>query len=152
MAKTQAAENKLLKIKAELMWAFLDSRNEMSGAYQVDLCNLSKAAVDALAEQGIEAKHKDGKGFFITGKSANYPIEAQLPDGSRLPEGIKVGNGTKATAVIGAYSWTFKNKKGVSPSIKKLVITDLVEFKRDDGDVVSIDDDGSIEDLESDVL
>jgi hypothetical protein len=39
-----------------------------------------------------------------------------------------VGNGTKAVCVLGAYSWTFKNKKGVSPSLKKLVITDLVTY------------------------
>jgi hypothetical protein len=29
---------------------------------------------------------------------------------------------------MGSYSWTFKNKKGVSPSLKKLVITDLVTY------------------------
>jgi hypothetical protein len=40
----------------------------------------------------------------------------------------KEGNGTKAVCVLGAYSWTFKNKKGVSPSLKKLVITDLVTY------------------------
>jgi len=29
---------------------------------------------------------------------------------------------------VSSYSWTYKNKKGVSPSLKKLVITDLVEY------------------------
>lgn len=146
-------EVKPLKIKATVMWAFLDQRNEMSNAYQVDLCNLSKAAVDALSEMGIEAKHKDDKGFFITAKSKNYPIEAQTTDGERIPAGTKVGNGSKVTAIVGAYSWTFKNKKGVSPSIKKLVVTDLIEYKgKDDEDAIDVDDSGSIEDLESDIL
>jgi hypothetical protein len=146
-------EVKPLKIKATVQWAFLDQRNEMSNCYQVDLCNLSKAAVDALSDMGIEAKHKDDKGFYITAKSKNYPIEAQTTDGERIPEGVKVANGSKATAIISSYAWTFKNKKGVSPSIKKLVITDLIEYKRSgEDDAVDVDDSGSIEDMESDIL
>lgn len=146
-------DSKPLKIKATIMWAFLDQRNEMSNAYQVDLCELSKAAVNALAEMGIEAKHKDDKGYYITAKSKNYAIEALTTDGERIPEGIKVGNGSKCTAVVGSYEWTFKNKKGVSPSLKKLVITDLVKFSKDGADdAVDIDDNGSIEDMVSDVL
>jgi hypothetical protein len=30
--------------------------------------------------------------------------------------------------LVGSYDWTYKNKKGVSPSLIKLVITDLVEY------------------------
>lgn len=145
---------KPLKIKATIMWAFLDQRNDMSGAYQVDLCDLSKAAVQALSDMGIEAKHKEDKGYYITAKSKNFVIEALTTDGARIPEGVKVGNGSKATAVIGRYPWTFKNKKGFSPSVKKLVITDLIKYsgKSTDEDVVDVDDSGSIEDLESDIL
>jgi hypothetical protein len=29
-----------IKLKADLMWAYLDKPNDMSGKYQVDLCNL----------------------------------------------------------------------------------------------------------------
>lgn len=145
---------KPLKIKATIMWAFLDQRNDMSGAYQVDLCDLSKAAVQALSDMGIEAKHKEDKGYFITAKSKNYVIEALTPDGERIPEGVKVGNGSKATAIVGAYPWTFKNKKGFSPSVKKLVITDLIKYsgKATVDDAIDVDDSGSIEDMESDIL
>lgn len=145
---------KPLKIKATVMWAFLDQRNEMSGAYQVDLCDLSKAAVQALTDMGIDVKHKDERGYYITAKSKNYAIEALTPDGGRIPEGVKIGNGSKATAIVSAYSWTFKNKKGVSPSVKKLVITDLIKYigKSSDDDAIDVDDSGSIEDLESDIL
>lgn len=145
---------KPLKIKATIMWAFLDQRNDMSGAYQVDLCDLSKAAVQALSDMGIEAKHKEDKGYYITAKSKNYVIEALTPDGERIPEGVKVGNGSKATAIVGAYPWTFKNKKGFSPSVKKLVITDLIKYsgKSTVDDVIDVDDSGSIEDMESDIL
>jgi hypothetical protein len=145
-------EIKPLKIKAEIMWAYLNERNELSNAYQVDLCNLSKAAVDALADLGIEAKHKEDKGFYITGKSKNFPIEALRTDGSRIPESTKVGNGSKATVVVAPYEWKFKNKKGVSPSIKKLVINELVEYVGGGSDADAVDVDGDIRDMESDVL
>lgn len=136
---------------AEIKWAFLNERNEMSGKYQVDLCNLSKAAVERLEELGIVAKHKDDNGFFITCKSEKFPITAQRTDGSVIGGEIKVANGSKARATIQPYSWSFKNKKGKSASLVKLVITELIEFKKgavDDGDNV----DGDFDDLESDVL
>jgi hypothetical protein len=42
--------------------------------------------------------------------------------------------------MVSAYEWTYKNKKGVSPSLKKLVVTDLVKYetggKLDDEDVL----------------
>jgi hypothetical protein len=47
-------------------------------------------------------------------------------DGDEITEDI--GNGSKAKALVGSYDWTYKNKKGVSPSLIKLVITDLVEY------------------------
>jgi hypothetical protein len=50
-----------------------------------------------------------------------------------------VGNGSKAIALIAPYEWKFKNKKGVSASLKKLVITDLVKYEAKDD--VDMDDD-----------
>lgn len=129
-----------IKLKADVMWANLDIRNEMSGKYQVDLCNLSAGASQALRDMGIEVKNKDDKGDFITCKS-NNPIRAYDSNGLEL-DGVSVGNGSKAIAVIGSYAWTFRNKEGVSPSLKKLVITDLVSYT--DAEPVSIDDDDDI--------
>jgi len=126
-----------LKIKADVMWANLDRPNEMSGKYQIDLCNLSQAAVNALNELGVSAKMKDDKGYFITCKSTQ-PIRAFFTDGSEIGGGV--GNGSKAIALIGTYSWTFKNKEGISPSLKKLVIEDLVNYGENDAVVVDEDD------------
>jgi hypothetical protein len=42
-----------VKIKADVMWAYLVKPNDMSGKYQVDLCNLSDKAVEALESMGI---------------------------------------------------------------------------------------------------
>ena len=129
-----------IKIKADVMWANLDVRNEMSGKYQLDLCNLSAGASQALRDMGIEVKSKEDRGDFITCKS-NNPIRAYDTNGNEL-DGVMVGNGSKAIAVIGSYTWTFKNKEGVSPSLKKLVISELVTYE--DSDIATIDDDDDV--------
>jgi hypothetical protein len=129
-----------IKIKATVMWANLDRVNELTGKYQVDLTDLSDAAVSKLTEMGIDVKNKEGMGNYITCKSIN-PIHPFSQEGMEM-DGIAIGNGSKAIAVIGSYTWTFRNKEGVSPSLRKLIITDLVSYE--EPDAVSIDDDDDI--------
>ncbi len=132
-----------LKIKATVNWAFLNRKNEMADAYTVDLCNLSDKAVAALEDMGISVQENLEKrpehGKYITCKSQR-PIKAFDTDNDEIVE--DVGNGSKAVCMIGTYAWTYKNKKGVSPSLAKLVITDLVVYagggniSEDDEDVL----------------
>ena len=123
-------EKKKLKIKCDIYWAQLNKMNEMSGAYQVNLCNLSDAAAEALEEMGLsvnqDSEKKADMGKYITCKSKNKPMKAFDVDGDEITEDI--GNGSKAKALVGTYDWTYKNKKGVSASLIKLVVTDLVEY------------------------
>lgn len=119
---------KPVKIRGTIYWACLDKKNALSDAYQVDIGQLSDAAVAALEALGIEAKHKDTQGFYITCKSM-YPIDA-YDSNKNLVVGL-VGNGSKAEAVVGSFEWKFKNKKGFSPALKSLVIKELVEYKAD---------------------
>ena len=123
-------EKKKLKIKCDIYWAQLNKINEMSGAYQVNLCNLSDAAAEALEEMGLsvnqDSEKKADMGKYITCKSKNKPMKAFDVDGDEITEDI--GNGSKAKALVSTYSWTYKNKKGVSASLIKLVVTDLVEY------------------------
>ena len=114
-------------ISAEIQWAYLDRRNDMSGKYQVDLTQLSDAAVDALEQNGITVHNKEGKGRYITCKS-NNPIRAVNSAGDIL-EGNIVGNGSKATAVTNYYDYDNAFGKGRSPSLMKLVITDLEVYE-----------------------
>lgn len=121
--------NAPVKIKATVMWASLNKVNPMSNDYQVELTELSPQAVNALEEIGLEAHKnpdKPEKGFYIRCKS-KYPIKALDSDGELITS--SVGNGSKAVAVIGVYDWVFKNKKGKSPSLKKLVITELKKYE-----------------------
>ena len=48
-----------VKVQAEVMWAFLDTPNELSGKYQVDLCKLSDEAVAKLREIGLNVRKKE---------------------------------------------------------------------------------------------
>jgi hypothetical protein len=102
----------------------------MSGKYEVVLGNLSDAAVTNLKGAGVPVKNNPDKpeqGNYITCRSSR-PIEATDQGGN--PVTVLVGNGSRAIATVGSYEWTFKNKTGTSPSIYKLVITDLVEVTR----------------------
>jgi len=130
-----------VKIRAEVMWPYLDRVNDYTGKYQVDLANLSEPAVAALEEMGINVNNKDGKGFYITCKSTK-PITAYDKTSDPL-DGVIIGNGSKAVAMIGFYDWSYGAKSGRSPSLKKLVIEDLVSY--DAGEApVSIEDDDEI--------
>jgi hypothetical protein len=130
---------KPLKVQAEIMWAFLDTPNQLSGKYQVDLCNLTKGAIDALKSMGVEVRSRADqpeKGTYITAKSVNYPIKTEDSNGN--PIAAKVGNGSKGIALLKPYEYTFKGKKGVGVGINKLVVTDLVVYE---GEAVAATDD-----------
>ena len=128
-----------VKIKADIMWAYLTKPNEMSGKYQVDLCNLSPKATEALEDMGLEVKTKEGKGKYITCKSTR-PITI-YDDGGSILDGSMLGNGSKAVALVDAWEWQYQKKKGVSPGLKKLVITEFKAYTGADvGDLVTEDD------------
>jgi len=135
-------EVKPVKVQGTIMWAFLDTPNNLSGDYQVDICNLSRAAVDVLQGMGINVRSKEDqpeKGQFITAKSNNYPIKTVDTEGNAIT--AKVGNGSKGVALIKAHSYPAGKgyKAGVTACINKLVVTDLVVYER--SEAVTIDDD-----------
>ena len=135
-------ELKPVKIQAEVQWAFFDKVNDMSGKFQCDLANLSTAAVEALESIGLAPRKREDKpekGWFLTVKS-NYAIQPYDKEGNEVKD--TVGNGSKAVALIKPYSWTWKNKKGVSASLAKIVITDLVKYNAE----------AAADDLDDDIL
>ncbi len=133
-----------IMVNCDLFWPCLTHLNDLNGKYSVDLGNLSDAAVTALEDMAIPIHNKgDEKGNYITCKSNNKYRSFNL-DGSELllkgrtpkdqddnPEiGAVAGNGTKAKCLVGYYDWDFKGNKGRSPSLKRLVITELVEYEQ----------------------
>jgi hypothetical protein len=126
---------KPVKIKAEVQWCFHNKQNDMSGKYQVDLCNLSEGAVKALEGLGLEVRSREDKpekGFYITAKS-NIPIKVFDAEGNDLAN-VAVGNGSKAVALVTSYSWKWKNKEGTSASLKKMVIEELQAYDASEDD------------------
>ena len=122
-----------VKFNATLMWGYLDKKDEEGspqasqypdGKYKVTLTNLNEAAVNAINSLGLKNPPKAHKsedyGTVLTPKSV-IPIEVVDTDGNPI-EGSKVGWGTKASVLLGYYDC----KYGRFPSIKKIVVTDLV--------------------------
>ena len=131
------SEAKPVTINAEMMWSSLNEPNRMSGKYQVDLSNLSKAAVEALEMMGLTVRRKDGQGDFITAKSS-HPIRIYDTDGDEI-KGILVGNGSKAKAVVSFYDWRSPaGQAGRSPTLLKLVVTDLIPYGGNGGEAVEV--------------
>lgn len=124
-----------IKVNCCIYWAFTNKVAEMSGKYEVALCNLSDAAVTNLNGIGLEVRHQPDKkpeqGHFIVCKSS-LPMTVYDREGVEILEPI--GNGSKGIATIGPYDWTFKNKSGVSASLKRLVVTDLIALSGYDDD------------------
>jgi len=132
---------KPVKLSAEINWAFFDKVSDMSGKYQVDLCNLTEQAVSALEAIGVAPRKREDKpekGWFVTVKS-NNPIKPVDEKGNHIT--ALVANGSKATALVSAYQWKWKNKEGISPSLMKIVITDLKEYNPESSGVANIEDD-----------
>ena len=122
-----------VKFNATLMWGYLDKKDEEGspqaskypdGKYKVTLTNLNEAAVNAINSLNIknppQAHKSDEYGMVLTPKSI-IPIELVDENGVEIP-GSKVGWGTKASVLLGYYDC----KYGRFPSIKKIVVTELV--------------------------
>jgi hypothetical protein len=131
-----------VKVMCDVFWAQTHKINEMSGKYQINLCNLSDAAVKALEEMGVTVaqgeENKASMGRYITCKS-NNPIRVWDADGMEIPADVMIGNGSKGKALVGSYEWKYKNKKGISPSLKRLIVTDLVAYGNN-GDEIDDED------------
>lgn len=127
------ATGKSVAINADIFWACTQHPNPSADKeqYTVNLSNLSEKAVQALQSMGVTVRNdpvkREAEGNYITCKS-NYKIDAVDKDGNPIPATVKIGNGSKATVIVSSYEWTYRGKKGVSPSIKKLTITDLIEY------------------------
>jgi hypothetical protein len=121
------SEAKPVTVNAEIMWASLQEVNRMSGKFQVDLCQLSNAAVEALEMMGLSVRNKEGQGDFVTVKS-KYPIRIYDTDSKEIT-GVLVGNGSKGKAVLSYYDWKSPaGQAGRSPEMYKLVVTDLIPY------------------------
>ena len=128
------SDAKPVTIKATVMWCNHNKLNEMSNKYQLELTNLSENAVKALEGIGLEVRKREDKpekGFYITCKSVRQMDKIFDKTGASLID-VSIGNGSTGTAIVGAYDWAFKNKKGLSASLIKMTIDNLVAYDAED--------------------
>lgn len=131
-----------INIKCELYWPNLTRKNQLADKYTVDLALLSDEAVTALEDMGLKVNNKgDERGYYITCKS-NNKYRAFHPDGKEVlivdrtpldesddPQmGVTVANGSKAKCLVSFYDWEYMKKKGRSPTLRRMIISDLVEY------------------------
>jgi hypothetical protein len=128
-------------INCKLYWPKLTVTDD-SGKYSVDLAGLSDSAVAWFEDSGIKVNNKgDDRGNYITCRSKNkmraFNIDrSEISLKGRTPlssdddpeSGSIVANGSTATCLVGYYDWEYKGKKGRSPSLKRMVISDLIEY------------------------
>jgi hypothetical protein len=128
------SDAKPVTVKATVMWCNHNKINEMSNKYQLELTNLSENAVKALEGIGLEVRKREDKpekGFYITCKSVRQMDKIFDKTGASLID-VAIGNGSTGTAIVGTYDWSFKNKKGLSASLIKMTIDNLVAYDAED--------------------
>ncbi len=128
------SDAKPVTVKATVMWCNHNKLNEMSNKYQLELTNLSENAVKALEGIGLEVRKREDKpekGFYITCKSVRQMDKIFDKTGASLID-VAIGIGSTGTAIVGTYDWSFKNKKGLSASLIKMTIDNLVAYDAED--------------------
>ena len=126
------SEVKQVIVEGILEWAHLAKANEMSGKYQVDVCQLDKKAVKALEAAGLvvqdgAAKGKENKGQYVTPK-ATRPVTVVDSKKNTFSDLEAIGNGTRAKVAIRAFPYNFKGKEGVGAGLQAIQILELKEY------------------------
>ena len=131
-----------INLKCQLYWPNLTMKNQLANKYTVDLALLSDEAVTALEDMGLKVNNKgDERGYYITCKS-NNKYRAFQTDGEEIlikgrtplddeddPDmGVVVANGSEAKCLVGFYDWEYMKKKGRSPTLRRMVISNVVEY------------------------
>jgi len=134
-----------INLKCQLYWPNLTMKNQLADKYTVDLALLSDEAVTALEDMGLKVNNKgDERGYYITCKS-NNKYRAFQPDGAEIlikgrtplsedddtDMGVVVANGSEAKCLVGFYDWEYMKKKGRSPTLRRMVISNVVEYAPD---------------------
>lgn len=132
---------KPVKVSGELFWTkwmnnFNTAFNTDNDKYECTIGNISDDDAAKLTGLGIKVKHKDAMGNYIVGKSkyAFKPTDDNLKEVSIEA----LGNGSKCVAVVSSYTHRMSAKHGNAPSIKTLMVTEVVTYTPE---AVTADDD-----------
>ena len=125
---------KPVRVQGQLFWSnwmgeFNTKFNEDNKKFECSIGMLSDAAAKALEDLNIKIKKKPEQGNFIVGKSL-YKFEPVDEEGN-LVDIKTIGNGTKCIALVSSYKHKMSAAHGYAPSIKKIIITELVTYNPD---------------------
>lgn len=122
---------KPVKINGELFWSkwmaeFNTAFNSDNDRYECTIGNISDDDAAKLTGLGIKVKHKDAMGNFIVAKS-KYLFNP-TDDNMKEVDVKALGNGSKCVAVISSYTHRMSAKHGNAPTVKKLMVTEVVTY------------------------
>jgi hypothetical protein len=134
---------KPVKINGELFWSkwmaeFNTAFNTDNDRYECTIGNISDDDAAKLTGLGIKVKHKDAMGNFIVAKS-KYLFNP-TDDTMKEVDVKALGNGSKCVAVLTAYTHRMSAKHGNAPTIKKLMVTEVVTYTPPEATVEEDDD------------
>ena len=138
-----SADLKPVKINGELFWSkwmaeFNTAFNTDNDRYECTIGNISDDDAAKLTGLGIKVKHKDSMGNFIVAKS-KYLFNP-TDDTMKEVDVKALGNGSKCVAVLTAYTHRMSAKHGNAPTIKKLMVTEVVTYTPPEATVEEDDD------------
>ena len=127
-------------VRGTAKWASVFDVNEMSGKYQVDICNLDKETIKTLEKVGLSVKkgegNKEDQGMYITAKASKYRPKVVDNLGTPMDGTVLIGNGSKIKASINPFDWTFKGKSGKSANLNSLMVLQLEAYAGAGGDIL----------------
>ena len=130
-----AAQKETAIISGKAFWTKLNRKDEYSDKYQLDVGDLSEKSKEVLTSHGVKLKNKnDDRGEFITART-QYLVPVIDSDKKVIDSDTLIGNGSSVRVKIDFNkTHPFVEKYGTYMYLKKVQVTELVEYGRDDFD------------------
>ncbi len=130
-----AAQKETAIISGKAFWTKLNRKDEYSDKYQMDIGDLSDKSKEVLTSHGVKLKNKnDDRGEFITART-QYLVPVIDSDKKVIDSDTLIGNGSSVRVKVDFNkTHPFVEKYGTSMYLKKVQVTELVEYGKDDFD------------------
>ncbi len=130
-----AAQKETAIISGKAFWTKLNRKDEYSDKYQLDVGNLSEKSKEVLTSHGVKLKNKnDDRGEFITART-QYIVPVMDSNKKVMDQDTQIGNGSSVRVKVDFNkTHSFVEKYGTSMYLKKVQVTELVEYGKDDFD------------------
>ena len=125
-------------VRGTAKWASVFDVNEMSGKYQVDICNLDKETIKTLEKVGLSVKKGEGdkedQGMYITAKASKYRPKVVDNLGTPMDGTVLIGNGSKVKVQCKPWEINRNGQAFKGLELQAVQVIDLVQYSSGDGD------------------